>query len=223
MASTSNKFHTYVDLAPITPHVLDDRSPETYELSKVPNQNSEKTHADFGFGPQIIGVDCGDSALQLFPGAIKALQDVHDGVFPGLKCAVASTANETRSAKIAHAALDILEIKPGITVREVLSLGWERGFDGHVQIGRAPPLANDKSKAHFPRLRDATQIAFERMLFFDDCNWEDHCANVAAACPGVIVQRTPHGLSDVEWRRGLEKFRESVSVATKDGTIHRAD
>ena len=39
------------------------------------------------------------------------------------------------------------------------------------QIGRQPPLSSNKAKSHFPRLKEATGVPFDQMLFFDDCNW----------------------------------------------------
>ena len=45
--------------------------------------------------------------------------------------------------------------------------------------------------------------------FFDDCTWEDHCAIVPKYCPGVVTQRTPHGLQVSEWENALDKFERS--------------
>ena len=48
-----------------------------------------------------------------------------------------------------------------------------RDWDGRDvnQIGRQPPLSSNKAETHFPRLREATGVTFDEMLFFDDCNW----------------------------------------------------
>ena len=42
-------------------------------------------------------------------------------------------------------------------------------------------------------------------LFFDDCNWGDHCDVVGRAF-GVVGQRTPNGLQKEEWEAALEKY-----------------
>ena len=78
----------------------------------------------------------------------------------------------------------MLEIFPGVTVREVFAKGWPEGFEGNLQIGRTPPLSPEKHQTHFPILQSETQIAYNKMLFFDDCNWGDHCANVEKYCTG---------------------------------------
>jgi len=52
------------------------------------------------------------------------------------------------------------------------------------------------------------------MLFFDDCTYGDNCANVASHCPGVTCVRTPHGLTEEDFKLGLEAF-----AAGKKGVI----
>ena len=51
------------------------------------------------------------------------------------------------------------------------------------------------------------------MLFFDDSNWSDHCAIVARDCPGVVTQRTPHGMQYSEFANGLKKWGEAKRKA----------
>ena len=53
-----------------------------------------------------------------------------------------------------------------------------------------------------------SQIEFEEMLFFDDCNWGDHVERIHQA-HGVIGQKTPNGLTEKEWRTALEKFSKA--------------
>ena len=125
------------------------------------------------------------------------------------KLAVASSADTPFAAAIAQAALDILEIVPGVTLRQVLCRGHPENMMDHIRIGRTPPLSSDKSKTHFPLIREATGIAYDEMLFFDDSNWSDHCAIVSRNCPGVVSQRTPRGLQYSEWANGLKKFAEA--------------
>ena len=104
----------------------------------------------------------------------------------------------------------LLEVLPGLTVWDLIVT---RDFDGRDinQIGRQPPLSPNKAATHFPRLREATGIGFDRMLFFDDCNWSNHCAAVATGCKeanghGVVTVRTPLGLGEKEWRQGINAY-----------------
>ena len=109
------------------------------------------------------------------------------------------------------AALKLLEVVPGTTVWDlVVGRDWN-GVDVN-QIGRQPPLSSNKSATHFPILRDITKIRYDRMLFFDDCQWGDHCGQVERACKesetgrGVVTVRTPYGLRVDEWNEGLGKY-----------------
>eukprot|EP00957_Ditylum_brightwellii_P181908 13858660-Ditylum_brightwellii.AAC.1 len=102
-----------------------------------------------------------------------------------------------------------------MTVWDLLMRDWDN-VDVN-QIGRQPPLSSNKARSHFPRLKEATGIRYDRMLFFDDCNWGDHCGMVAAACKeddsgvGVATLRTPRGLGEREWRMGLKNYAEQAA------------
>lgn len=130
-----------------------------------------------------------------------------------MRVAVASSADTPLAVRIGRSALEFLEVVPGVTVREVLGMGWPEGFKGNLQIGRTPPLSSNKAATHFPVLRRETGIPFDRMLFFDDCNWDDHCGAVARGCKegasglGPVTARTPQGLGLTDWQRGLEQYR----------------
>jgi magnesium-dependent phosphatase 1 len=65
-----------------------------------------------------------------------------------------------------------------------------------------------KGRAHFPALREASGIAYDRMLFFDDCGYVDNAADVARCCPGVACVRTPDGLTEAHFDRALAAFAE---------------
>jgi len=95
----------------------------------------------------------------------------------------------------------------------VFAKGWvaDSLFEGNMQIGRTAPLSPDKSKTHFPILQRETGIAYENMLFFDDCIWSDHCAMVSRHCPGVVTHRTPSGLQYSDWLNGLKAFHQKKS------------
>lgn len=81
--------------------------------------------------------------------------------------AIASSADTPFAEKVGRASLKLLEVVPGVTVWDV----FMRDFDGEDvnQIGRQPPLSSNKSRTHFPFLKEKTGIRFDRMLFFDDC------------------------------------------------------
>jgi hypothetical protein len=64
---------------------------------------------------------------------------------------------------------------------------------------------------HFERLQAATGVPYDQMLFFDDCNWGDNCGQVARGCPGVVTVRTPEGLTEAEWRAGLQRFAAAAA------------
>ena len=182
-------------------------SPEMFTLSEMP---SDPVRGDLnGRGEGVIGVRSGSDVIRLFPDALRVLQEFHDGQHDPTRLAVASSADTPFAAAIAQAALDILEIVPGVTLREVLCRGHPENMMDHIRIGRTPPLSSDKSKTHFPLIREATGIAYDGMLFFDDSNWSDHCAIVSRNCPGVVAQRTPRGLQYSEFVNGLKKFAEA--------------
>ena len=103
----------------------------------------------------------------------------------------------------------ILEIMPGVTMLEAFRrAGGGFDSDDNLQIGRTPPLSSNKAQTHFPILQQFTGIPYEQWLFFDDCNWTDHCTAVSRA-HGVVAQRTPHGLTAGEWEAGLRAWQDS--------------
>eukprot|EP00930_Biecheleria_cincta_P062591 TRINITY_DN48044_c0_g1_i1.p1 TRINITY_DN48044_c0_g1~~TRINITY_DN48044_c0_g1_i1.p1 ORF type:complete len:277 (-),score=41.66 TRINITY_DN48044_c0_g1_i1:9-839(-) len=182
---------------------------EMFEMEAMPLE-SGKVRGDLrGRGQGVVGVMSGYDKISLHEGALIALQEHADGRYPGMKLAVASSADTPFAVKVGRAALAMLEVLPGLTVWELLLRDWE-GQDVN-QIGRSPPLSANKAQTHFPRLKAATGVAYDKMLFFDDCNWGDHCGKVAAACrepngDGVVTIRTPHGLREREWRQGIECY-----------------
>ena len=86
----------------------------------------------------------------------------------------------------------------------------------HAAQPPAQPLSPNKAKTHFPRLREATGVPYNEMLFFDDCNWGNHCGQVAAACKengaSVVTVRTPHGLGVADFRKGLAAFADAQAA-----------
>ena len=191
-------------------------SPETYTLSggfkgsvkgKVPNVAKQI----------IIGARFGSDTLTIHPGARTALHELWSGKYDGhcnansdMRAAIASSADNAHAVKCAHKALSTIDIAPGVTVRQVVNRGWSDevvGSGGHIQIGRSKPLSGDKSRTHFPLIRKATGVPYSEMLFFDDSNWSDNCGVVERNCKGVVAQRTPNGMQNEEWSKGLAKWQ----------------
>ena len=159
-----------------------------------------------GAGASARGVKSGPYTIAMYDGALRALQRFHAGEYPGTRLAVASSADTPRAVQIGRAAMRVLEVVPGVTMHDVLSDGWADEIN--LQIGRSKPLSSDKSRTHFPILRDLTGVPYEGMLFFDDSNWSDHCGIVERNCPGVVTQRTPRGMTEFEWEQGLKKYAQ---------------
>jgi len=183
---------------------------EMYEMSAMP---SKTVLGDLnGRGEGVTGVMSGRDKISLHKGSLISLQEHYGGKYPGMKIAMASSADTPFAEKVGRASLKILEVVPGVTVWDVLMRDWD-GVDVN-QIGRQPPLSSNKSMTHFPFLRQKTSIRYDRMLFFDDCNWGDHCGMVEKNCreedtgKGPATVRTPRGLGEEEWRRGLRIYAQ---------------
>lgn len=76
-------------------------------------------------------------------------------------------------------------------------------------------IYNDNKGRHFKSLHKASGIAYNDMLFFDDCNWGDNCRDVEWACPGVVTTKTPNGLTPQKWAEVNDK-RGRLSRAYDD-------
>eukprot|EP00435_Cladocopium_sp_Y103_P034147 s674_g8.t1 len=185
-----------------------------FEMEEIPGPQDAVRGDLLGRGEGVRGVMSGSEKISLHRGALKALQNHAEGLFPGMRIAVASSANTPFAEKVGRKALSMLEVLPGITVWQMLLKDWN-GEDVN-QIGRQPPLSSNKAQTHFPRLKAATGVPFDKMLFFDDCLWGDHCGMVAASCreangKGVVTVRTPSGLGEREWERGLKQYEMAQS------------
>ncbi|RYG68045.1 hypothetical protein EON64_06040 [archaeon] len=180
--------------------------PEMYTLDEIPKKRIQGSLC--GRGDGAIGVMSGHQQIKLFPDALRILQEIYLDIYPGIRIAAASSADTPRAVSIARAAMGLLEILPGVTMRDAFAKGWPEGFSGNLQIGRSPPLSSDKAISHFPILRRETGIEYDKMVFFDDCNWEDNCANVSRRCTGVVTQCTPHGLTIEQWNKALKSYSD---------------
>ena len=180
-------------------------SPEMFTLDEIPTKCVMGNLG--GRGEGVVGVKSTGQVIRLFPAALEVLQDFHEGKYPGMRIAAASSADTPRAVEIGTKALTMLEVVPGVTVRQVFSQGFPEGTE-NMQIGRTPPLSSNKAKTHFPFLQRATQVPYDNMLFFDDCNWSNHCAIVKNAFPAITCVRTPRGLQRREWELGLYNYAQ---------------
>lgn len=188
---------------------------EMYEMTHIPNRDDIVLGDLNGHGPGVIGVMSGYHRISLHPGSLVALQNHYNNQYPGMKIAFASSADTPLAEKVGRACLSLLDVVPGVTVWDlVVKRDWN-GRDVN-QIGRQPPLSSNKARSHFPFLRRETGIRYDRMLFFDDCQWGDHCGMVSTGChendtkTGPATIRTPNGLRVVDWEEGLRLYAQQA-------------
>jgi len=145
------------------------------------------------------------TTLQLYPGARRVLYELAtDPKYDGVLLAVASSSLEP---SYSYTCMEYLEILPGLTIKEMIS---------YDEVGRSGHLSPDK-RTHFKHLHEESGVPYDEMLFFDDCNWGDHCAIVSKAY-GVVCQRTPMGLHYAEFLRGLEIYRQTKQAQSSPQT-----
>ena len=143
---------------------------EMFEMPAVPEDPEDAVKGNLnGRGEGTVGVRSGPHRISLHCGALQALQEHADGKHPGMRIACASSADTPFAEQVGRKTLTMLEVLPGVTVWDLLMRDWD-GRDVN-QIGRQAPLSSNKAETHFPRLREATGVPFDQMLFFDDCNW----------------------------------------------------
>lgn len=133
--------------------------------------------------------------VTLYDGARRVLYELATNpIYKGVQLATASSSLEP---SYSYACLDGIEITPGVTLGDMMA---------YNQIGRTGKLSPDKV-THFRELHAESGIPYNEMLFFDDCNWGDHCQRVTKAF-GVVSQRTPHGLQWEEFQSALKKYQD---------------
>ena len=69
-------------------------------------------------------------------------------------------------------------------------------------------ISKTNKRDHFKRISDATGIAYEEILFFD--NERPNCLDVSDL--GVSVAYVPDGVTGEAWEESLERFPEPGSV-----------
>jgi len=94
----------------------------------------------------VVGARSGGDIIKLHPGALHALQRFHAGDYPGMRCAAASSADTPLAVSIGRSALDLLEVVPGVTVREVLAMGFERASRGTCRSDARRPCPRTKRR-----------------------------------------------------------------------------
>jgi len=186
-------------------------SPEMYTLNAKPSIPIERDlNPDYNKGTTpsddnnareigIVGMQVPRGpTVRLFDGARQALREIAlDEKYKGVIVAAASSSEEPT---FSHACLNGIEVLPGLTMRDMFK---------YDQIGRTGSLTSRKT-THFRALHEESGVSYNEMLFFDDCNWGDHCADVTSNF-GVISQRTPRGMQLSEFHAGLEKYRKEAA------------
>ena len=138
--------------------------------------------------------------LRLFPATLALFQDIftnRNGIYKGVQWGVASSSLQP---DYSHLGLELLEVFPGQNLKSL--------FDPRlVQVGRTGKLTSRKT-THFALLKAESGIEYSDMLFFDDCGWDDHVADLNQAL-GVVGVRTPTGVGSNEFLQGLALFQAS--------------
>eukprot|EP01062_Namystynia_karyoxenos_P009324 TRINITY_DN13300_c0_g1_i1.p2 TRINITY_DN13300_c0_g1~~TRINITY_DN13300_c0_g1_i1.p2 ORF type:complete len:233 (+),score=53.97 TRINITY_DN13300_c0_g1_i1:70-699(+) len=168
-------------------------TPEMHELPCCPSQPVLGPMP--GGGEGAAGLRCGKDGpvVRLFPGALRALHELHSAPeFAGVQVAAASSSLEP---SYSAACLEGLEVAPGVSIGSMFR---------YRAIGRTGALSPDKV-THFRQIQRESGVSFSEMLFFDDCNWGDNVGRVASTF-GVVGCRTPAGLQYEEWREGLRMY-----------------
>ena len=155
---------------------------EMYQMSTIPtkdnivlgslslsNNDNDNDNDNKKGNDGVIGVYSGRNKIALHSGSVLALQEHLNGIkYPGMKVCFASSADTPFAEKCGRATLKLLEIKPGISIWDIVCIRDWNNLDIH-QIGRQPPLlSSNKATSHFPNLRKFTNIRYDKMLFFDD-------------------------------------------------------
>lgn len=154
-------------------------SPEMFELSSSPST----------YDASRGGVKAGSDTVKLFLGAAAVLRRILTDK-SAVKIAVASSTTEPKHAIIC---LEMLPIDSSGARKERLA-----DLIDFRQIYPGP-----KGRQHFPALHKESGVAYDSMLFFDDCTYGDNAADVARSCAGASCVRTPSGLTEALFELGL--------------------
>lgn len=177
-------------------------SPEMYTLRDVPSIPVEGDLTPEGV-PDLNVRGCvgmkvpRGPTVGLFSGARRALYEL--ATDPKYKGIIIASASSSEEPTFSYSCLKGIEILPGLSLDKMFQ---------YNQIGRTGQLTPDK-RTHFRLLHKESKIPYNEMLFFDDCNWGDHCATVTREF-GVVSMRTPRGLEYGEFQLALDKYRDEA-------------
>lgn len=174
--------------------------PEMYELMAPP-----KTY-DRAAG----GVRAGRDVVRLFPGAASVLRRCHGESRTTFSNTLFAAVSSTTEPAYARTCLSEIPVDDDRSTRVVDLLTYKQIYPGH------------KGLQHFPSLLAETGIAYDQMLFFDDCTYSDNCADVSAHCPGVVCVRTPDGLNEQKFELGLKAFDQGLCGVVEDTTEEKS-
>jgi len=189
----------------LNPNLQDDIN-DIPRKGRQPKRSSKSNYTDEDIIEEIgvIGMQVPGSsqAVYLYEGARKALREI--GTDPKYKNVLIAVASTSLEPSYSHHCIDHIEIFPRVTIRDILD---------HDEVGRSGHLTSRKT-THFKALHEESNVPYEEMLFFDDCNWGDHVKDLEDAY-GVTGQRTPYGLRMEEFYAGLEKYKKKIQSEEK--------
>lgn len=165
-------------------------SPEMFELDAKPT----------AYDATLGGVKAGNDVVRLFPGALAVLRTIiaDKARFADTRVAVASS---TTHPAFANTCLDQLVVDARSGARLSSLVAFRQIYPG------------SKGSEHVPELARESGVPYDECIFFDDCTYGDNCADVASKCVGTLAVRTPHGLTEELFERGLSAFaRGAVGV-----------
>ncbi|KAG5175452.1 magnesium-dependent phosphatase-1 [Tribonema minus] len=156
-----------------------------FELGGAPKTWDSKTNT----------VKAGRDTVKLFPGAVVALRELRSE--ERFKDTLVAAASSTSHRDYAMRCLQMFEVEPGVKMRDVITL---------------KEIYPSSKVKHFRALQAATGLRYDEMLFWDDCNWGNNCAEVERGCPGVVTMKTPDGLTVDKWRQALDKYARTAAA-----------
>ena len=162
--------------------------PELYMIAGAPFKKdvSTKTIKDAS-GTEIAVYPAARESMRLIAQTSEAFRK------RGTKIAVAS---RTHRGNWAHELMELFEFDDCPSLKDWIS---------HVDI------ASGTKMRHFERIRQASGVAYDDMLFFD--NERDNCVDVAPL--GVTCIHCPSGMSQDAWERGLRLFAELKTASVQ--------
>lgn len=166
--------------------------------------SSSRRGGGFGWGSSVGGTNDDDgTTVYLYDGARRVLREL--ALNPRYKDIILAAASSSLEPSYSRACLHHIEIIPDVTMNQLLI---------HQEIGRTGHLTSRKT-THFRGLQASSQVPYDEMLFFDDCNWGDHVGDLERTL-GVVGQRTPQGLTFSEFEQGLAKYQHHQLTKKKD-------